>query len=156
MLAEIHNLCELKCSVLVCCRAWIKLNAQKILTQDVTTDAVLRYSFPTYRPPMCMRNPLNDLLDLRSEISAVSTLRTLIFELKQDARSTASFDQAIKACQNLCMLAQAPNYYLGIELIRILGNPYGVSNQRITALINAFMFDITTQIDIHRSTVQEP
>lgn len=96
------------------------------------------------------------LFDLKAEIEAVAILRTLIFELKHEARSSASFDRAIDACESLCKIAQVPDHYLGMELIKLLSKPHGVSGHDIASMVNAFMYNITTQIDFYRLNLNKP
>ena len=99
---------------------------------------------------MSQQKPSDHLFNLKAEIDAVTALRTLIFELKQDARSSNTFNQGVVACQTLCDIAQAPNHYLGLQLIRLLNDPHGVSSLDIASMVNSFMFNITAQIDFYR------
>lgn len=104
---------------------------------------------------MNMPKPSNDLFDLKTEIEAVAILRELLLELKYDAKSSTSFERASTACEVLCKIGQAPNNYLGMELIKLLQRPYDATPNEISMLVNAFVFNITTQIDFLRMSLSE-
>ena len=105
---------------------------------------------------MSMQSPTNYLFDLKAENDAIAILKQLIFELKQGARSSCSLERAIDACETLYHVAQVPNHYLGMELIRLLSVQHSVSNQQIAELVNAFILNITAQIDFYRQSLGEP
>ncbi|WP_025872579.1 hypothetical protein [Methylobacillus glycogenes] len=91
------------------------------------------------------------LLDYQAELSAKRTLETLREELALNIRSAKSFEAAAIACEQLCLIARAPNHYLGLELIKVLDHPDKHLSSDISAMILAFIKRIQIQIDHERA-----
>lgn len=90
------------------------------------------------------------LYNYGSEQDAKRALDFLREQLSLDLKYQASLDAASTACEMLCIIARAPDHFLGLELINVLNNADKYSPETISTMIAAFMINIQARIDHER------
>lgn len=95
-----------------------------------------------------------NLFNYQAELDASRALVSLSEELKINIRSESAFDTAATACEMLCLIAQAPDHYLGLELMRVLDFHDKYSNEVISSMIHAFLLNIHAHIEYQRIMVK--
>lgn len=95
-----------------------------------------------------------NLFNYQAELDASRALVSLREELEINIRSESAFDTAATACEMLCLIAQSPDHYLGLELMRVLDFHDKYPNEVISSMIHAFLINIHTHIEYQRGMVK--
>lgn len=101
-----------------------------------------------------MVQPPMNLFDYQAELDAGRVLAALNEKLENKIACAATFDAAATACETLCQIAQTPDHYLGLELIRVLDNPHLHTGKDISTMILTFMMNIHSIIEYQRSVAK--
>lgn len=88
---------------------------------------------------------------LLEEKDARRALAAAQLELAQDVQYGPTLEKAATACEKLCQIANAPNFYWGLELINVLDHYSKYSSKRISSLIAVFLEKIQVVIDDDKS-----
>ena len=92
-----------------------------------------------------------NLFDYTAELEASQILTSLYDEIESNIRLEKSFRAASNACETLCDIAQTPNHYLGLELMRVLDDPLRQKIIDVGPMILAFLTNIHSHIEYQRS-----